>query len=56
MSRKIGTDYDFQAVNKATGLPAPTVASDAANKAYVDSRGGVGIGLALALRAGAFSG
>lgn len=31
------TDLDLQGTAKVTGLPAPTAASDAANKAYVDS-------------------
>lgn len=30
-------DLDFQGTSKATGLPTPTQASDAVNKAYVDS-------------------
>lgn len=37
MSKAIFTDFDFQGVSKATGLPAPTASSDAANKAYVDA-------------------
>jgi hypothetical protein len=41
MSKKVLTDLDFQGVSKATGLPTPTQASDAATKSYVD--GSVGI-------------
>jgi phosphoribosylformimino-5-aminoimidazole carboxamide ribonucleotide (ProFAR) isomerase len=41
MSKKVLTDLDFQGVSKATNLPAPTQATDAATKAYVDSAGGV---------------
>lgn len=37
MPRSIFTDFNFQGVSKVTGLPAPTAASDAANKSYVDS-------------------
>jgi hypothetical protein len=37
MPRPIHTTFDFQNTSKVTGLPAPTAASDAANKAYVDS-------------------
>lgn len=37
MPRPIHTDFNFQNTAKVTGLPAPTAASDAANKAYVDS-------------------
>lgn len=37
MARSQLTDLDFGGVSKAIGLPAPTAASDAANKAYVDS-------------------
>ncbi len=37
MSVKVLQDYDFGGVAKATNLPAPSAASDAATKSYVDS-------------------
>ena len=39
MSKKVLTDLDFQGVSKATNLPAPASASDAATKGYVDGIG-----------------
>jgi hypothetical protein len=37
MPKSIYTDLSFQGGAKATGLPTPTLSSDAATKAYVDS-------------------
>ena len=37
MSVKVLQDYDFGGVAKATNLPAPSAATDAATKSYVDS-------------------
>lgn len=37
MGRPVLSDLDFGGVAKATGLPNPTLSSDAATKAYVDS-------------------
>lgn len=37
MSKKIGTDLDFQGVAKAKNLPDPSGPQDAATKAYVDA-------------------
>lgn len=39
MSKKVLTDLDFQGVSKATNLPAPSAAFDAATKGYVDGIG-----------------
>jgi len=39
-SRIILADQDFGGVSKVTGLPAPSNASDAATKAYVDGLAG----------------
>jgi len=54
MAKPVLVDLDFGGTAKATGLPAPTLASDAVTKAYVDALT-FNYGRALALGQGIFN-
>lgn len=53
MAKPVLVDLLFNGVAKITGLPTPTVASDAATKGYVDGLSGGGNAVAVSLAFGA---